>query len=124
MTISVRGANAFAETWGAAVISLELRYAIDAAGVDDLRRQIRQIGVAPRRLCIECGSVGSIDPVGAALLWLLCIDTERNVGTRMILSDIPAALVARLRTHPLLSFIASGEELFMDPFRATSDSQR
>jgi hypothetical protein len=94
---------------------------IDAAAVEELREHLRGIPIAPRRLNLACGSIQSIDPVGAALLWLLCADMERTVGTHVRLVHLPLPVTQKLRSHPLSHYLVFGDEMFQDPFRVTSE---
>lgn len=103
---------------------LELGQSIDGPSLQDLRQHLRRITVAPRRLSLDCGPVRIIDPVGAALLWLLCVETERTTGTRISLMDLSPSVAQRLRSHPLLEYQAGGEELFQDPFVSPRPSER
>ena len=105
-------------------LELAIGHAVDASSVEALRDHIRGIPLAPRRLDLECGTVRSIDPVGAALLWLLCTELERSVGTHITLTHLPPSVAQRLRSHPLLRYIAFGEELFQDPFCSPLPSNR
>jgi hypothetical protein len=97
---------------------------VDAIAVDALRSHLRGITVAPRRLELACDRVLVIDPVGAALLWLLCTELERSVGTRTSLLHLPLALSQKLRSHPLQHYIAYGDDLFQDPFHSPLPSNR
>ena len=65
MTISLRSAYT-------------LDHVVDAIAVEELRAHIRGMTTAPRRLDIDCGTVQAVDPVGAALLWLLCNELVRR----------------------------------------------
>jgi hypothetical protein len=97
---------------------------IDAASVDDLRAHLRGITIAPRRLNLECGSVQGIDPVGAALLWLLCTEMERTVGTYLTLVHLHPSVAQKLRSHPLQHYVAYGDDMFQDPFHSAAPSNR
>lgn len=112
------------ESWTDSTTLLEMGQTIDGASLHELRRHLRRIPLAPRRLNIDCGSVRHIDPVGAALLWLLCVETERTTGTRISLIGLAPAVVQRLRSHPLLEYVSGSEELFQDPFNSPRPSQR
>jgi hypothetical protein len=105
-------------------LEMELGHVIDAGAVDDLRAHLRRITIAPHRLNLTCGTVQAIDPVGAALLWLLCTDLERTVGTHVTLIHLPTPVAQKLRSHPLLSYVAYGDELFQDPFHSPLPSNR
>jgi hypothetical protein len=111
-------------SWATASVMLGIGEAIDGSSLEDLRRHIRKIPIAPRRLSLDCGPVRSIEPVGAALLWLLCVETERSTGTRISLIDLPSRIIHRLRSHPLLEYVAGGDELFQDPFGSERPSDR
>ncbi len=97
---------------------------IDGQSLEGLRGHLRKIPIAPRRLSIDCGPVRSVDPVGAALLWLLCLETERSTGMRINLIDLPRVLVQRLRHHPLLEYVGGGDDIFADPFASNQPSAR
>jgi hypothetical protein len=97
---------------------------IDATAVDELRSHLRGITIAPRRLNLACGSVMAIDPVGAALLWLLCTEMERTVGTHIRLVHLHPAVTQKLRSHPLLHYVVYGEDIFQDPFATPLPSNR
>lgn len=97
---------------------------IDAASVEDLRTHLRGITIAPRRLNLACGSVQGIDPVGAALLWLLCTELERSVGTHITLVHLHPAVAQKFRTHPLHHYVAYGDDMFQDPFHSPLPSNR
>lgn len=105
-------------------LALELGQAVDAAAVDELRSHIRRITIAPRRLDLDCATVQTIDPVGAALLWLLCTELERSVGTCIRLVHLPVQVAQKLRSHPLSHYVAYGDELFQDPFYSPLPSNR
>jgi hypothetical protein len=97
---------------------------IDAAAVDGLRDHLRGITIAPRRLNLACASVQGIDPVGAALLWLLCTELERSVGTHITLIHLHPSISQKLRSHPLHHYVAYGDDMFQDPFHSPSPSNR
>ena len=97
---------------------------INAASVEELRAHIRGITIAPRRLNLACGSVQSIDPVGAALLWLLCTELERTVGTRITLVHLHTSVAQKLRSHPLQHYVAYSDDMFQDPFHSPLPSNR
>lgn len=97
---------------------------MDAPSVEALRAHIRSIPLAPSRLSLECRAVRAIDPVGAALLWLLCWELEQGVGTRISLTHLPPVIVQKLRSHPLHKYVTFGEELFQDPFDSPLPSNR
>lgn len=105
-------------------LRLPLNGTVDGRSVQTLRQHLRKIAVAPRRLSLDCGSLQTIDPVGAALLWLLCLETDREMGTRITLLDVPQAICQKLRGHPLSEFLPSGEEIFQDPFFSPAPSRR
>ena len=104
--------------------SFALHHSIDSASVEELRRDLRRLTVAPETLPIACDQVAALDPVGAALLWLLCRNVEESVGTRIRLTGLGEQLTQKLRSHPLQDFLAVGEELFADPFGSRPPSQR
>jgi hypothetical protein len=97
---------------------------IDATAVNTLRHHLRGITIAPRRLDLDCHSVRAIDPVGAALLWLLCKDLERRVGTYTRLVHLALRVAQKLRSHPLSEYVVYGDELFQDPFASPTPSNR
>ena len=101
-----------------------LDHVVDAASVEGLRTHIRSIALPPRRLDLECGAVHAVDPVGAALLWLLCTELERRGGTHMRLVNLPVPVAQRLRSHPLSHYVVYGEEMFHDPFSTAVPSNR
>ena len=80
--------------------------------------------LSPRRLNLECGTVHAVDPVGAALLWLLLTELERRGGPRMRLVNLPLPVAQRLRSHPLSHYVVFGEEMFHDPFSPALPSNR
>jgi hypothetical protein len=108
--------------------SLRSVFAIDqvvnASAVAELRRHVRGMTLAPRRLDLDCGTVHSMDPVGAALLWLLCVELERSVGTHVRLVNLPVPVLQRLRSHPLNHYVVYGDDMFQDPFNAPLPSNR
>ena len=106
------------------IAEFELPGAIDGAAVEALRRDVRTLAVAPQHLRVSCDRVGSIDPVGAALLWLLCHNLEDSAGTRIRLDGLRVDLIHRLNSHPLRQFVAVDEELFSDPFGSRPPSAR
>ncbi|MGE3527162.1 MAG: hypothetical protein AB7I33_14680, partial [Gemmatimonadales bacterium] len=75
---------------------------------------------APRWILIDCVDVRDLQPVGAALLWLLCREIEQACGSRLFLLDLPPAMERRLRNHPLRDYLAGEESLFLDPFAEPS----
>ena len=97
---------------------------INAASVDELRSHIRGITIAPRRLNLACGTVQGIDPVGAALLWLLCKELERSVGTHVRLVHLALPVAQKLRGHPLSLYVVYGDEMFQDSFPSPTPSNR
>ena len=102
----------------------ELRHAIDSAGVDRLRADLGRLIVGPGALRIRCDRVTTLDPVGAALLWLLCRNIHQTIGTRIRLTGMAEDLVLKLRSHPLQEFLSTGEEIFEDPFASQGQSDR
>jgi len=102
----------------------ELRQIIDGAGVDRLRRAFDRLMVAPRAIRVACDRVTGLDPVGVALLWLLCRNVEQSVGTRIRLTGMAEDLGQKLRTHPLQEYLSTGEEIFEDPFATQRESHR
>jgi hypothetical protein len=102
----------------------ELRQAIDSAGVDQLRADLGRLVVGPGALRIRCDRVTALDPVGAALLWLLCRNIHQTIGTRIRLTGMAEDLVLKLRSHPLQEFLSTGEEIFEDPFASQRESDR
>lgn len=104
--------------------TFELLHSIDGASVEGLRRHLNRQVVAPPSLHVACDRVTALDPVGAALLWMLCRNVEQSVGTRIRLTGMGQDLIQRLRSHPLQEFLVVGEELFSDPFGSRPPSQR
>lgn len=102
----------------------QFRHAIDAAGVDRLRQYHSTFLVAPRVLPVECETVRVLDPVGVALLWLLCQELDESVGTRVVLIGLDQDLRQKIRSHPLHESLATSDELFNDPFGSSLPSQR
>lgn len=78
----------------------------------------------PRRSGVACDRVMVLDPVGAALLWLLCQRVQQSAGTRIQLTGLSEELTLKLRTHPLQDFVRTGEEIFEDPFASSQQSGR
>jgi ABC-type transporter Mla MlaB component len=76
------------------------------------------------RLTLDAGHARRIDPVGAALLWLLCRDVQVRQHLEIEISGVSPELLVQLRSHPLQRFIATEEEIFRDPFRGMIDSTR
>ena len=97
---------------------------VNATAVEKLRSHVRTMTLAPRRLDLECGAVQAVDPVGAALLWLFCVDLERKVGTRVRLMNLAVPVSQRLRSHPINHYVVYGDELFQDPFHSPLPSNR
>jgi hypothetical protein len=104
--------------------SFELRHVIDGAGVDQLRLAFSRLVIAPRAIRVACDRVTGLDPVGVALLWLLCRNLEQSVGTRIRLAGLGEDLVQKLRSHPLRDYLSTGEEIFEDPFASQWESHR
>ncbi len=76
------------------------------------------------RLTLDASHTRRIDPVGAALLWLLCRDAEVRERLTIEIIALPGDLLVQLRSHPLQRFVATDEEIFQDPFRGLPDSTR
>jgi anti-anti-sigma regulatory factor len=106
------------------VIRLSLGEAIDPRAVRDVNQKFSRFVVAPPHLVLDCTMVRIVDSVGAALLWLLCMELEQKVGTRLSLIHVPVQVSQRLRYHPLLQYVTYGEELFQDPFGTLGPSDR
>lgn len=102
----------------------ELTHAIDSASVDGLRRALHRLDAAPPSVRVACDRVMVLDPVGAALLWLLCQRVQQSAGTRIQLTGLSEELTLKLRTHPLQDFVRTGEEIFEDPFASSQQSGR
>ena len=100
---------------------LELRGPLDAGAVDWLRRRLAAVDVPDPT--IRCEGVTAVDPVGAACLWLLCLDLDR-AGRTVRLAALPARFARRLRLHPLAGFLDREDEVFADPFRTPVGSRR
>lgn len=103
---------------------IRLRGRIDGQIVDDVRRAIER---APREaldVTLDCAGVSGIDPVGAARLWLLCLNAPASFGRKVTLADLPLRLARRMRTHPLLAFVPSEDAMFEDPFGRLAPSDR
>lgn len=109
---------------GPEAVLLPFHGPISAGGVECLRQSLQRVPLAPRVLRIDCSTVTGVDPVGAALFWLLCAETERSLGTRVELLDLPEDVRHMLRLHPLLEYRAGDESLFQDPFDAGVVSAR
>jgi anti-anti-sigma regulatory factor len=109
---------------GDTTLSLSLGTTLDPTTVSTLRQKLGLVMVAPRQLYLDCATVRSVDPVGAALLWQLCGELERSVGTKVTLVHLSTTASYRLRNHPLAKYVAQGEELFQDPFGSTLPSNR
>lgn len=75
-------------------------------------------------LTLDASHVDRIDPVAAALLWLLCRETEIQHAVRVQLEQLPPPLQVQLRNHPLQAFTSTEEDLFQDPFPGFSPSAR
>ncbi len=105
-------------------ILLPFQGPISAGGVESLRQSLQRVPLAPRILRIDCSGISGVDPVGAALFWLLCAETEQGLGTRVELLGLPGDVCRMLRLHPLLEYRAGDETLFQDPFDAGIDSGR
>jgi ABC-type transporter Mla MlaB component len=102
--------------------TLRVQGPLDAAAVDAVRRAAAVASNA-RAIRVECAEVSAVDPVGAACLWLLCLDIERG-GRRPALVGLPVRFLHRMRLHPLMRFVAGDEEIFRDPFAAFAPSAR
>lgn len=109
---------------GPDAILLVFRGPISAGGVESLRQSLQRVPLAPRVLHIDCSPVTGVDPVGAALFWLLCAETEQGLGTRVELLGLPEDVAHMLRLHPLLEYRAGDDTMFQDPFDAGRDSAR
>lgn len=88
-----------------------------------LRERLRSLPPAQRYVVIDCARVSEVEPVGAAMLWRLCIDLDTR-GVRVRVADLPTRFSWRLRKHPVLSFAGSEDELFQDPFAGAVESAR
>jgi ABC-type transporter Mla MlaB component len=95
---------------------------LDAVAVEVVRRGA-VVASSARAIRVECAEVSAIDPVGAACLWLLCLEIERG-GRRLALVGLPVRFLHRMRLHPLMRFVAGDEEIFRDPFAAFVPSGR
>lgn len=104
--------------------TLKLQHAIDSDSVESLRRDFNGLMVAPQSVRVDCDRVMNLDPVGAALLWLLCQNVQQSLGTRVRLTGLNEELAQKLRSHPLQDFLTTGEEIFEDPFASPQQSTR
>jgi hypothetical protein len=97
---------------------------LDHAGVAQLTTQLVGAGRPPLDVYIRCDGLSAVEPDGAARLWLLFHELERERGHRIRLLGLPDRLAWMLRSHPLAPYIVSDEELFRDPFTAGDSSAR
>ena len=106
-----------------AAILLPVHGPLSGGSVANLRERLRCIPPAQRYVVIDCARVSEVEPVGAAMLWRLCIDLGSR-GVRVRVTDLPTRFSWRLRKHPVLSFAGSEDELFRDPFAGPIESTR
>ena len=97
---------------------------LDIASVERLNRHLaagHDAGTSP--IVVHCDALDTIEPDGALHLWVLCRDRELQTDGHVRLLGLPGRLAARLRRHPLASFLVRGEELFAEPFGASASGR-
>lgn len=75
-----------------------------------------------RHVVLDCSGVSSVDPVGAARLWMLGQRMEQ-AGRHFRLLALPEHFLRRLRLHPLLRFTEREDPVFTDPFGVAGSSR-
>lgn len=103
---------------------LALDGTLDHAAVTQLTTQLLAASQLPLDIHVRCDGLATVEPDGAARLWLLLHQLESERGHRIRLLGLPDGLARQLRSHPLAPYVVSEEELFRDPFTAGDSSAR
>lgn len=96
---------------------------LDPTAVEHLRRYITALPSGASRARILCGRLSTLDPVGVAALWRLCIEARQR-GIELILEGLPERLARALRRHPIMEFFGLEEEIFGNPLATLTASDR
>ena len=96
--------------------TLVLRGPLDTTAVSFLLDRMSMIPDTEHVL-LDCSGVSSVDPVGAARLWMLGQRLE-EAGRRFRMLALPERFRRRLRLHPIIRFAELEDAMFTDPFGA------
>lgn len=94
---------------------------LDTDAVSHLLDSVRDLPDAAE-VVIDCSGVSTIDPVGAARLWIVGRELE-GAGRVLRLLSLPERLLRRLRMHPIIRFAELHDAVFTDPFAAAGSSR-
>lgn len=97
-----------------AAATLVLRGPLDTTAVTFLLDRMSTIPDA-EHVVLDCSGVSSVDPVGAARLWMVGQRLE-EAGRGFRLLALPERFLRRLRMHPILRFAEREDAVFTDPF--------
>ena len=97
-----------------AAATLVLRGPLDTTAVSFLLDRMSMIPDTEQVL-LDCSGVSSVDPVGAARLWMVGQRLE-EAGRRFRMLALPERFLRRLRLHPILRFAELEDAMFTDPF--------
>ncbi len=101
--------------------AIQLRGPLDTSAVSHLLDHIsRDPGAA--EVIVDCSGVSSVDPVGAARLWILGRELE-GMGRIFRLLALPERFLRRMRLHPLIRYAELDDAIFTDPFAPAVSSR-
>lgn len=100
--------------------TLVLRGPLDTVAVTWLLDRMSRL--TADRVVLDCSGVSSVDPVGAARLWMVGQRLE-EAGKRLRVLALPERFLRRLRHHPLLRFAEQEDAVLTDPFGAVVSSR-
>jgi anti-anti-sigma regulatory factor len=101
--------------------TLVLRGPLDTTAVSFLLDRMSTIPET-EQVVLDCSGVSSVDPVGAARLWMAAQRLE-EAGRRFRMLALPERFLRRLRLHPIMKFADLEDAVFTDPFRGMASSR-
>ena len=94
--------------------AVQLRGPLDTNAVSHLMERINRAPDAAE-VVVDCSGVSSVDPVGAARLWIVGRELE-GTGRIFRLLSLPERFLRRMRLHPLIRYAELDDAVFTDPF--------
>lgn len=93
---------------------MKLRGPLDTGAVTHLLDRINSTPDT-HEFVVDCSGVSSVDPVGAAKLWMIGRELE-GTGRMLRLLSLPERFLRRMRLHPLIRYAELDDAVFTDPF--------
>lgn len=101
--------------------AVHLRGPLDNSAVSELLDRISSTPDASE-VVVDCSGISSVDPVGAARLWILGRELE-GMGRIFRILSLPERFLRRMRLHPLIRYAELDDAIFTDPFAQAMSSR-